>query len=51
MAAAGQQDMITILWIYKFKLNELGLTAWPECLPLKDPEGLSRDRNSTERFC
>ena len=22
----------------------------PECLPLKNPEGLSRNRNSTERF-
>ena len=22
MATAGQQGMITILWVYKFKLNE-----------------------------
>ena len=52
MAAACQQDMITILWVYKFKLNEnLGLTTWPKCLPLKNSEGLSRNPNSTERFC
>ena len=29
----------------------LGLTAWPECLPSKNMEGLSRNPNSTERFC
>ena len=28
MAAAGQQDMITILWVYKFKLNE----PWAYCM-------------------
>ena len=28
MAAAGQQDMITILLVYKFKLNE----PWAYCM-------------------
>ena len=28
MAAAGQQDVITILWVYKFKLNE----SWAYCM-------------------
>ena len=28
MAATGQQDLITILWVYKFKLNEL----WAYCM-------------------
>ena len=28
MATAGQQDMITILWVYKFKLNE----PWAYCM-------------------
>ena len=28
MAAAGQQDMITILWVYKFKRNE----PWAYCM-------------------
>ena len=29
----------------------LGLTAWPKCLPLKNLEGLNRSCNSTESFC
>ncbi len=53
MATAGQQGMIKILLICKFKLNEYGLRpiGGPECLPLKNPEGLFRNRNSTEMFC
>ena len=51
MAAAGQQDMITILWIYNLKLNE----PWAHCMALvpslKNPEELSGNRNSTERLC
>ena len=51
MAAAGQQDMITILWVNKLKLNE----PWAYCMArmpsLKNPGGLSRNRNSIERFC
>ena len=52
MAVAGQQDMITILWVYKFKLNE----PWAYCMaripPIKESgRRLSRNPNSTERFC
>ena len=49
MAAAGQQDIITILLVSKFKRNE-PWAYWVECLPLKNSEGLSRNRNSIEHF-
>ena len=52
MAAAGQQDMITILWVHKLKLNE----PWAYCMarmPSIKEYGMIvyRNPNSTERFC
>ena len=51
MVSTGQRDMITILRVYKFKLSE----PWAYCMarmPSNKKSGrLSRNRDSTERFC
>ena len=50
MAAAGQQDMITILMVSKFKSNQ-PRAYWAQYLLLKNPEGLSGNYICTEHLC
>ena len=52
MVAAGQQNMITILWVYKFKLNEPWVHCMAQMPSIKESERIVyRNPNSTERFC
>ena len=40
MAAGGQQDMIIILWVYKFKLNEPRAYCMGRMPPIKEYRGI-----------
>ena len=51
MAAAGHEDIITILLVSKFKQNEPSWAYCTEYISLKSPERLSGTHKSSENCC
>ena len=51
MVAAGQQGMITILWVYKFKLNESWAYSMARMPSIKKSGRIVKEPNFTENFC